>query len=245
MATRRPAIRPTAAFIALLTVLGLGALYGATSALVPLIKLNAIILTLAAMAGFLTHAGLQRGLFTNLGVALVSAALGVAAMWGVWLGLEYPAELLSGLEKQGAQGVVELVTGLARTTTVSLRGAGWPPARPDRRNRAEPDPEGRRFLCKWTSHRRHPMSYTTENTRTPPNHTTNNYTTNTTVPPQRSGGSGVALAIGAIVALAAIIAYFVIANPGPADDNVNVSIDAPAAVENSAERVGDRSEERR
>ncbi|GAB1378639.1 hypothetical protein [Pararhodobacter sp.] len=83
------------------------------------------------------------------------------------------------------------------------------------------------------------MSYTTENTRTPPNHTTNNYTTNTTVPPQRSGGSGVALAIGAIVALAAIIAYFVIANPGPADDNVNVSIDAPAAVENSAERVGD------
>lgn len=123
MATRRPAIRPIAAFIALLTVLGLGALYGATSALVPLIKLNAIILTLAAMAGFLTHAGLQRGLFTNLGVALVSAALGVAAMWGVWLGLEYPAELLSGLEKQGAQGVVELVTVLARTSTISLRGA--------------------------------------------------------------------------------------------------------------------------
>ncbi|MBN8290868.1 hypothetical protein JI664_02720 [Rhodobacter sp. NTK016B] len=80
------------------------------------------------------------------------------------------------------------------------------------------------------------MAYTTERT---PNHTTNNYTTNTTVPPQRSG-SGVALAVGVVVALVAVIAYFVIASPTtPADDNVNISVDAPAAVENSAERVGD------
>jgi hypothetical protein len=76
------------------------------------------------------------------------------------------------------------------------------------------------------------MSYTTERT---PNHTTNNYTT---VSPQRSG-SGVALAIGALVALVAIIAYFVVAQPAPSNDSVSISVDAPAAVENSAERVGD------
>ncbi|MCA2012914.1 hypothetical protein [Pararhodobacter sp. CCB-MM2] len=80
------------------------------------------------------------------------------------------------------------------------------------------------------------MAYTTDRN---PNHTTNNYTTNTTVPPQRSG-SGVAIAIGAIVALVAIVAYFVIAAPaGPDADNVNVSVDAPAAVERAADDAGD------
>lgn len=80
------------------------------------------------------------------------------------------------------------------------------------------------------------MAYTTDRN---PNHTTNNYTTNTTVPPQRSG-SGIALAIGAVVALVAIIAYFVIAAPaGPDSDNVNVSVDAPAAVERAADNTAD------
>ncbi|MCB1388077.1 MAG: hypothetical protein KDK12_02830 [Rhodobacteraceae bacterium] len=123
MAARRPAIRPTPVILAILSVLGTAALYGATASLVPLIKFNAVILTLAVITGFLTHAGIQRGFFTTLGVSMVSGVLGALVMWGVWLALEYPPELLASLVKQGPAGAYTFVTSLAQTTSMTVRGA--------------------------------------------------------------------------------------------------------------------------
>lgn len=123
MAAPRRSIRPTAALVAVLATLTGGAIYGAVSALLPLVKLDAVILTAAAMGGYLTHAGLQRGLLANLGVALVSGALAVLAMWSAWVAAEYSPRQVLWLVQQGPAGAYAYLAHLAQSTTMVIRGA--------------------------------------------------------------------------------------------------------------------------
>lgn len=124
MAARRQTIRPTPVVLAVLAAIAGGAAYGGLTALVPAIKLNAGLFTIAVMGGYLTHAGLQRGLFTNLGVSLISGALAITAMWAAWIAAEYSPQQALWLVQQGPVGAYGYLATLAsRTTLVVHNGA--------------------------------------------------------------------------------------------------------------------------
>ena len=73
-------IRPASAVKALVVATLAGAAFGASSALLPFLKLNAIVLLGGVTISFVVHLALQRGMLANLAVGLVSAALAVFAM---------------------------------------------------------------------------------------------------------------------------------------------------------------------
>ncbi len=124
MASDKQTLKPTSAPVALITALLGGAAFGASSSLIPLIKLNAMILILALLLSLIAHLGLQRGLIANLLVALVSAALAVVAMWAVWYGLEQGFARLVAVLQQGPKGIVETLRLLASTTSVRVTMSG-------------------------------------------------------------------------------------------------------------------------
>ena len=68
---------------------------------------------------------------------------------------------------------------------------------------------------------------------TPP-HT---YTTNQNTSAGGSSGTGIAFVVGILVAVVAVVAYFLWAEP--ANEEVNVTVDVPASVERAADDLGD------
>lgn len=117
-------LKPTTALRAVAVTLLLAAGYGACSALVPLIKLDVIMLSLAVLAPVVLHMGLMRGLMPNLLVGLLSGVLAVVAMWAVWFGFEHGWTPLWQMVQQGPKAITTTLRHLAATTSVSVTMSG-------------------------------------------------------------------------------------------------------------------------
>ncbi|MCB1361296.1 MAG: hypothetical protein H6899_06080 [Rhodobacter sp.] len=117
-------IRPASAVKALVVATLAGAAFGASSALLPFLKLNAIVLLGGVTISFVVHLALQRGMLANLAVGLVSAALAVFAMWALWFGLEHGFATLASVLAQGPKGIRATLETLGASARVSVRLSG-------------------------------------------------------------------------------------------------------------------------
>lgn len=94
-----------------------GAAFGASSSLVPYVKLNALVLIGVLVILALQGAGLTRGFVVNLIAALIAGALAVVAMWAVWFGFEHGWPHLYSLIRQGPAAIESTIRHLGTTTT--------------------------------------------------------------------------------------------------------------------------------
>ena len=95
--------------------------FGALTALLPAVKLTIFALIAVAIVLMALHAGLRHALAANLGVALVSAALGVGLMWGTWLVLELGWDRFAQIVAMGPKGIGDTLTQLSnRRVTIRM-----------------------------------------------------------------------------------------------------------------------------
>jgi hypothetical protein len=114
----------TTAFSTLFVALLCGLVFGATTALLPFLKFNAMVLIAALIFLFLAHMRMRGGILLGLPVALLSAVVSVVAMWALWFGFEYGFGTLWSLVQQGPKAVSSTIRRLAATTSVSVRMSG-------------------------------------------------------------------------------------------------------------------------
>lgn len=121
---RQPTVQPASAVKALIVATLAGAAFGASSALLPFVKINAIVLLGGVVMAFVVHLALQRGMLANLGVGLLSAAFAVFAMWALWFGLEHGFARLASVLAQGPKGIRATLETLGGTASVTVRLSG-------------------------------------------------------------------------------------------------------------------------
>ncbi|GAB4271300.1 MAG: hypothetical protein Kow0013_24070 [Pararhodobacter sp.] len=124
MPQQRPLLAETTAFSAIAVSLLCGLAFGASSALLPFIKLNAVVLIGALLVAFIVHLRIKGGILLGLPVSLVSGVVAVVAMWALWFALAHGFGALWTVVQQGPQGIAATIRTLASTTSVSVRMSG-------------------------------------------------------------------------------------------------------------------------
>ena len=109
--------------LSLVIAVALGALWGAVSALVPFVKINALFLLLTLLAALLVFVRATGPAWVTLPLALLAGLGASAAMWVTWFGLTQGWTWTQQLAQMGPQAFARAIEQIVRRTSYSVGGA--------------------------------------------------------------------------------------------------------------------------